>query len=555
MACIEARGLRKSFGTNIALDGVNLRVEEGRILGLIGPNGAGKTTALNAILGLTPYQGELNVLGRDPWTERDQLMRDVCFISDVAVLPRWARVSQVLDYVAGVHPRFDRAKAEAFLTKTTIRRASKVRELSKGMVTQLHLALVMAIDAKLLVLDEPTLGLDILYRKQFYDSLLNDYFDRSRTIVVTTHQVEEIQHVLTDVMFINRGRIVFDCSMEELESRYLEVMVHPEQVAAARALKPMHERQVFGRSILLFDSKPDSQLDAADRGQLAALGDARTPSIADLFVAVIGNQCQPRTRSGAVNIPSSAMPGSPIQSVVPPAVISSTRLMYWSVRRELWENRSIYIAPLAVAALILFGFLISTIHLPDKMRGALDPMQRQELLEQPYQFAALLIMATSFVVAVFYCLDALHSERRDRSILFWKSLPVSDLTTVLSKASIPILVVPLVSFAITIATQWIMLLMSTAVLLGSGLSVATLWTRLPLFQMSLMLLYHLVAVHGLWYAPIYGWLLLVSGLGAARAISVGRLTAARDRRRREDCVQHFAFRRAPAVPLQRWRRS
>ena len=220
MACIEARGLRKAFGTTVALDGVDLRVEEGRILGLIGPNGAGKTTALNAILGLTPYQGELKVLGRDPWTERDQLMRDVCFIADVAVLPRWMRVSQALDYVAGVHPRFDRAKAEGFLAKTTIRRTSKVRELSKGMVTQLHLALVMAIDAQLLVLDEPTLGLDILYRKQFYDTLLNDYFDRSRTIVVTTHQVEEIQHVLTDVMFIDRGRIVFDCSMEEFESRY-----------------------------------------------------------------------------------------------------------------------------------------------------------------------------------------------------------------------------------------------------------------------------------------------------------------------------------------------
>src|SRR3989440_8698048 len=224
MACIEARGLRKAFGKNIALDGIDLRVEEGRILGLIGPNGAGKTTALHAILGLTPYQGELRVLGRDPWSERDQLMRDVCFIADVAVLPRWIRVSQALEYVAGVHPRFDRAKAESFLAKTTIKHASKVRELSKGMVTQLHLALVMAIDARLLVLDEPTLGLDILYRKQFYDSLLNDYFDRNRTIVVTTHQVEEIQDVLTDVMFINRGRIVFDCSMEEFESRYLEVM-------------------------------------------------------------------------------------------------------------------------------------------------------------------------------------------------------------------------------------------------------------------------------------------------------------------------------------------
>jgi ABC-2 type transport system ATP-binding protein len=282
MACIEARGLRKKFGTTLALDGVDLCVEEGRILGLIGPNGAGKTTALNAILGLTPYEGELRVLGRDPWSERDQLMRDVCFIADVAVLPRWARVSHLLDYVAGVHPRFDRRKAETFLAKTTIKQASKVRELSKGMVTQLHLALVMAIDARLLVLDEPTLGLDILYRKQFYDSLLTDYFDRSRTIVVTTHQVEEVQHVLTDLMFIDRGRIVLACSMEEFESRYAEVAVRPEQLAAARALKPMHERHLLGRSILLFDR--------IDRKQLATLGDVHTPSIADLFVAVMGNQ-------------------------------------------------------------------------------------------------------------------------------------------------------------------------------------------------------------------------------------------------------------------------
>ena len=282
MAYIEARGLRKAFGTTVALDGVNLRVEEGRILGLIGPNGAGKTTALNAMLGLTSYEGELRVLGRDPWMERDELMRDVCFIADVAVLPRWALVSQLLDYVAGVHPRFDRAKAESFLAKTTIGRDRKVRELSKGMVTQLHLAVVMAIDARLLVLDEPTLGLDIQFRKQFYDSLLNDYFDRNRTVVVATHQVEEIEHVLTDLMFIDRGRIVFDRSMEEVESRYVEVVVNPEQVAAARAVKPMYERQALGRSILLFDG--------VDRQRLAALGEIRTPSIADLFVAVMGNQ-------------------------------------------------------------------------------------------------------------------------------------------------------------------------------------------------------------------------------------------------------------------------
>jgi ABC-2 type transport system ATP-binding protein len=287
MTVIEARGVSKAFGKTIALDGVNLRLDEGRILGLIGPNGAGKSTALNAILGLIEYQGQLRVLGRDPWTERDQLMRDVCFIADVAVLPRWMRVSQALDYVAGVHPRFDRAKAESFLAKTDIRQASKVRELSKGMVTQLHLALVMAIDAKLLVLDEPTLGLDLLYRKQFYDSLLTDYFDRSRTIVVTTHQVEDVQNVLTDLMFINRGQIVLSCSMEDFESRYLEVTVHPERVDAAWALKPIHERQALGRSILLFDRVANQKL---ERQQLAALGDVRTPTIADLFVAMLGDK-------------------------------------------------------------------------------------------------------------------------------------------------------------------------------------------------------------------------------------------------------------------------
>lgn len=279
-ACIEARGLRKTFGHTAALDGVDLRVEEGRILGLIGPNGAGKTTALNAIVGLTDYSGELRVLGRDPWRERDQLMLDVAFIADVAVLPRWIRVAQLLDYMSGVHPRFDRAKAEEFLARTDVKRTSRVRELSKGMVTQLHLALVMAIDAKLLVLDEPTLGLDILVRKQFYDALLNDYFDKSRTIIVTTHQVEEIQNVLTDVMFIRRGRIAFNSSMEEFESRYHEVMVHPSDVEAARALNPIQERQIFGRSIFLYEN--------AERQQLAALGDVRTPSLADLFVAVMG---------------------------------------------------------------------------------------------------------------------------------------------------------------------------------------------------------------------------------------------------------------------------
>ncbi len=287
MACIEARGLRKSYGATTALDGIDLTVEPGRIVGLVGPNGAGKTTAFNAILGLVPYQGELRVLGRDPWTDRDKLMREVCFIADVAVLPRWIRVSQLLDYVAGVHPGFDRAKAEDFLSKATIRHDRKVRELSKGMVTQLHLAVIMAIDAKLLVLDEPTLGLDLLYRKQFYDSLLGDYLDRERTILIATHQVEEIQNVLTDIMFIERGRIVFACGMEELESRYLELVVHPAQLAAARSLRPMYERRVLGRSILLFYN--------GDRGRLGALGEVRTPSIADLFVAMVGDHAgQPK---------------------------------------------------------------------------------------------------------------------------------------------------------------------------------------------------------------------------------------------------------------------
>jgi ABC-2 type transport system ATP-binding protein len=282
MAVIEAKALRKSFGATRALDGIDLHLEEGRILGLIGPNGAGKSTAINAILGLTPYQGELRVLGRDPWAARARLMLDVAFIADVAVLPRWIRVSQALDYVAGVHPRFDRAKADRFLARTTIKRNSRIRELSKGMVTQLHLALVMAIDARLLVLDEPTLGLDILYRKQFYDALLNDYFDRSRTIIVTTHQIEEIQNVLTDFMFIDRGRIVLTCSMDEFEARYAEVAVHPERLDAARALQPIHERQVFGRSTLLFDR--------VDRQQLQQFGEVHTPGIADVFVAVLGGR-------------------------------------------------------------------------------------------------------------------------------------------------------------------------------------------------------------------------------------------------------------------------
>ena len=281
MATIEAKGLRKTFGTTVALDGIDLSVEPGRILGIIGPNGSGKTTLLNTIVGLIPCEGELRVLDRNPWNARDRLMLDVCYIADVTVLPRWARVWQLLEYVAGVHPRFDREKAEGFLSRTTIRRAHKVRELSKGMVTQLHLALVMAINARLLVLDEPTLGLDMLFIKTFYDTLLNDYCDRNRTILVATHQVHEIQHVLTDVMFLDRGRVVLVRSVEEVQSRYREVMVRPELFPAARALKPIRERQVLGGTVLLFDG--------VEPQALAALGELRTPSLADLFVSVVGS--------------------------------------------------------------------------------------------------------------------------------------------------------------------------------------------------------------------------------------------------------------------------
>jgi len=282
MAVIDARGLRKSYGSTVALDGLDLTVGEGRIVGLLGPNGAGKSTALQAILGLIPHEGELKVLGRDPWSEREALMREVCFIADVAVLPRWMRVSQALAYMQGVHPGFDRTKAEAFLANTRVGLDAKIRSLSKGMVTQLHLALAMAVDARLLVLDEPTLGLDLLYRKTFYDSLIEDYVDHSRTILVSTHDVYEIQHILTDVVFLDAGRVVLAGTMEEIEARFAEVLVAPEKLDAARALGPKHERPLFGRTALVFDG--------VDHKRLAELGEVRTPGLHDLFLAVIGHQ-------------------------------------------------------------------------------------------------------------------------------------------------------------------------------------------------------------------------------------------------------------------------
>ncbi|HEY0197758.1 MAG TPA: ABC transporter ATP-binding protein [Rhodanobacter sp.] len=276
---ITASGLTKQYKSSLALDHVSFQVESGRIVGLIGPNGAGKTTALKAILGLTDFSGELNVLGLDPRTQRDKLMEQVCFIADVAVLPRWLRVREAVDFVANVHPRFNRAKCEAFLARTKLTPQMRVRQMSKGMIVQLHLALVMAIDARLLILDEPTLGLDILYRKQFYQNLLEDYFDENKTIIVTTHQVEEVEHILTDLMFIRDGKIVLDADMDAIGERFIEVMVNADKADAARALKPIDERQVFGKSIFLFDG--------VGRSQLEPLGELRRPSVSDLFVATM----------------------------------------------------------------------------------------------------------------------------------------------------------------------------------------------------------------------------------------------------------------------------
>ena len=276
---IEAMGLSKRYGTHVALDQVNFSVQSGRIVGLIGRNGAGKTTALKAILGLTPHTGSVSVFGLDPSRERNALMKDVCFIADTAVLPRWLRVANAIDYVEGVHPRFQRARAEEFLARTDIRQRSRVGELSKGMITQLHLALILAIDARLLVLDEPTIGLDLIFRRQFYDTLLNDYFDHERTILLTTHQVEEVEYLLTDVLFVDRGHIVLDASIEAIAERYVQVNVAADKIEAARALHPFYERQILGRPTMLFENQTQAAL--------AGLGELRTPGIADLFVAKV----------------------------------------------------------------------------------------------------------------------------------------------------------------------------------------------------------------------------------------------------------------------------
>jgi len=283
-AVISARGLTKRYGKQVAIDGIDFDIPAGRIVGLIGPNGSGKTTTLKAALGLVPFDGQLTVMGLDPRTQRDALMQDVCFIADVAILPRWLRVMDAIDFVAGVHPRFDRTRAEKYIANTRLKPTMKVKEMSKGMIVQLHLALVMAIDAKLLVLDEPTLGLDIIYRKQFYQNLLEDYFDENKTIIITTHQVEEVEHILTDLLFIRDGKIVLAASMDEVGERYVEVMVAADKVTAANALQPLDQRTVFGKNVMLFDS---ARAGGVSRAQLSALGETRNPSVADLFVATM----------------------------------------------------------------------------------------------------------------------------------------------------------------------------------------------------------------------------------------------------------------------------
>jgi len=276
---VSARNVSKSYGTTRAVDDVSFNIEKGRIMGLIGPNGAGKTTLLKALLGLTDCQGSLSVLGLDPFRQRKRLMQNICFIADVAVLPRWIKVAQLLDFLQSIHPRFSRDRAEELLAQTKIQKTSKVRELSKGMVTQLHLSIITAIDAKLLVLDEPTIGLDIIFRKEFYGNLLNDYFDEERTIIITTHQVEEIENLLTDVMFINDGKVVLDAQMDELSSQFVELMATPENAAQAQQFHPIYERDVFGKKVLTFEG--------IDRDKLAGLGELRTPDVADLFVAKV----------------------------------------------------------------------------------------------------------------------------------------------------------------------------------------------------------------------------------------------------------------------------
>ena len=408
-AVIEARGLSKTYGKFRALDNVSFSAAAGRIVGLIGPNGAGKTTALRAILGLTNYEGELKVLDLDPYTQRDRLMQEVCFIADVAVLPGWLRVQQAVDFVAGVHPRFRPELAEQFLGRTTIKRTSRVRELSKGMITQLHLALVMAIDAKLLVLDEPTIGLDILYRKQFYESLLADYFDHERTIVITTHQVEEVENILTDVLFIDRGHVVLDSSMEQVAERYLQLTVNPDHVAAAREIQAVLRARSLRAYGDVLPERRRRRAAQAGRGAHAKRGGS------------LRRQDQGSRRMNHMPL---------------------------LVRREFWEHRSFVIAPAIVAAILLIGVTFGHVDFGahDRIAGAEFSSKAYGIMTGILSVVALPYLISMGFLTVFYLLDSLYADRKDRSVLFWKSLPVSDRETVISKLVVAAVVLPLMTF-------------------------------------------------------------------------------------------------------------
>ncbi len=492
-AVIEARGLAKSFGATQALAGVSLHIDAGRIVGLIGPNGAGKTTALKAILGLTPFQGELRVLGLDPRTQRDELMRDVCFMADVAVLPRWLRVSQALEYCGGVHPRFDRERAEAFLRKTDIQMKSRVRELSKGMVTQLHLALILAIDARLLVLDEPTLGLDLLYRRQFYDTLLNDYFDKERTILLTTHQVEEVENLFTDVIFISHGQVALATSVEELGSQYLQLNVSADAAAArARAQALLRARSVRSHRHVLRGTY--CRAACTLRGAAHALDrrsvrrqDARDDEVMNTETADLGN---------AAAVSSTAR-------------IDTRGALLTLMRREFWEHAALWRVPLVVAALLAISTIFSHVDLDSARLHMIDDPARIVVLNMSQVIFALLIYLAASIVVTFYALDCLYAERKDRSILFWKSLPVSDGLTVLSKFLVAMVLVPGGVFLLAIASHLIALSIWELRVASGGVPDVVSWDTVAWVRGELVILLCLI-LSSLWYAPLVAASMLLS---------------------------------------------
>ncbi len=482
---IEARGLTKRYKNTVAVDHIDLQIPAGRIVGLIGPNGAGKTTALKAILGLANYEGELSVLGKNPSRDRAALMEDVCFIADVAVLPRWIRVWQLIELTENIHPKFSREKCLAYLASTKITLDHRVKQLSKGMVVQLHLAIVMAIDVKLLVLDEPTLGLDILFRKQFYTNLLNDYFDEERTIIITTHQVEEIEHILSDLIFIQDGRIALDCSMEKVQENYIELIVAPDKAAAARELQPLYERELFGRHIFLYKNT----------NRAAAQGTGRTA-----YTECRRPVCRYHEWRCRMN-----------------------RLMAL-VKREFWVNKGAFRStPLVIGGIYIvltLMFLITFNHFDNEFQSLKELTRFLSQTEVGLRseiiygvtiavFPGLFNIVLSFVV-FFYLLGSLYDDRKDRSILFWKSLPASDTLTLGSKLLSAMVVAPFIFWAIYVLTYIVIMLIFSVVVLSLGENPWTLFLGIgsPFKAWSMLLLSYLA--QSVWALPLYGWLMLVS---------------------------------------------